>query len=203
MFGLSSYRQQSDGAVQHSWEISLSEFQEVFTAQHLTSSVGLVWSIRATAREGCRLIVLVDLLPYCNEPSRMRGRACTMACGFGLAWGTKPPCRLVARGAAVGTMAWGAGRCATGGTRRGSQGSAYGFSLGACWLAGARRRAGSRVLLGAHPSRDTDMCWRLLDKRYSGGALYGGSFKVYPPPANLTFFRLCEICLCVQRTLCT
>ena len=27
----------------------------------------------------------------------------------------KPPCRLVARGAAVCTMAWGAGRCATGG----------------------------------------------------------------------------------------
>ena len=40
---------------------------------------------------------LVDLLEeYCNEPSRMRGRACTMACGFGLAWGTKPPCARAA-----------------------------------------------------------------------------------------------------------
>ena len=93
---------------------------------------------------------LVDILEeYCNEPSRMRGRAGTMACGCGLPRGAKPP--HVARGATVCTMAWGAGRCATGGTRRGSQGSAYGFSLGACWLVGVRRRAGSRVLLGAVP----------------------------------------------------
>ena len=40
---------------------------------------------------------------YCNEPTRMRGRAGTMACGFGLLRGTKPP--YIARGAAVCSMA--------------------------------------------------------------------------------------------------
>lgn len=37
---------------------------------------------------------------YCYEPSRFRGCAVTMACGFGLRRGTKPPCaRAVPRSA--------------------------------------------------------------------------------------------------------
>ena len=58
----------------------------------------------------------------------------------------KPPCGLVARGAVVCSMAWGAGRCANWGTRKGGHAPAYGFLLSAGWLVGARRRAGSRVL---------------------------------------------------------
>jgi len=55
--------------------------------------------------------------------------------------------------------------------------SAYGSSFGAGWLAGAWRGAGSRVLLGALPSRDADLCLRLLDNRCSGGPLHGGQFQ--------------------------
>ena len=58
---------------------------------------------------------------------------------------------LRARGAVVCSMAWGAGRCANWGTRKGGHAPAYGFLLSAGWLVGARRRAGSRVCLGSPP----------------------------------------------------
>ena len=86
-----------------------------------------------------------------------------------------------ARGAAVCSMAWGAGRCATGGTRKGDQNAPpYGFSLGAGWLVGARRRAGSRAL--REPTlANTDLCLRLLDVGLPMGCCTPAGFKFLPP----------------------
>ena len=123
----------------------------------------------AAHSRGCRTsCFLVDLLEeYCYEPSRVRGCACTMACGCGLPRGAKPP--YVARGATVCSMAWGAGRSATeglGGVTRAIRPAVF----AGCMLArGAWRRAGSRVLFGGYPSRDADLCWRVLEKRHPTG----------------------------------
>ena len=48
-------------------------------------------------REAVSSCFLVDMLEEaCDEPSRFRGCAGTMACGFGLLRGTKPPCARAA-----------------------------------------------------------------------------------------------------------
>ena len=87
---------------------------------------------------------------------------------------------LRARGAAVCTMAWGAGRCATGGLGGVTRAPPYGFSLGACWLVGARRRAGSRAL--REPTlANTDLCLRLLDVGLPMGCCTPAGFKFLPP----------------------
>ena len=108
-----------------------------------------------------------------------------------------------ARGAAVCTMAWGAGRYTTPGTRRGSQ---------AVRLRSFRSvQAGSRAL-GTAPApacfwgrtlRETRTCVGDCSIKGIPAERYTAAVSNFTPPANLTFFRLCEICLCVQRTLCT
>jgi len=138
--------------MQLSWESS-SELRgrPFFTeAQPLTNSVGPVWRRGASSRAGCvGSCFLVDMFEEsCNEPSWLRGSAGTMACDFGLRRGTKPPCaRAVPRSA----MAWGAGRCATGGIGGVARRPACGVFVPCRLARRAQCRVGSRVCLGSPP----------------------------------------------------
>ena len=127
-----------------------------------------------------RSCFLVDLLEEsCNEPYRFRGCASTMACGFGLLRGTKPPCT---RAAAASARWRGAPADAPPGARRGDQSAPpCGFSLGACWLVVARRRAGSRVCLGPPFARRGSVL-ATARCRPSNGVLYAGRFQNFTPP---------------------
>ena len=89
--------------------------------------------------------VSVDMFEeYWNEPSRIRGCAGTMACGFGLLRGAKPPCARTAprsarwRGAPADQPPG-----ELGGVARAPPAV---FSLGACWLTRLGCRVGSRAL---------------------------------------------------------
>ena len=169
--------------MQLSWESS-SELRgrPFFTeAQPLTNSVGPVWRRGASSRAGCvGSCFLVDMFEEsCNEPSWLRGSAGTMACDFGLRRGTKPPCaRAVPRSAR-----WrGAPAVRDRRTRRGDQSATpYGFSLGAGWLTGARRRAGSRALRKSPPFARRGAVPVTARGRPSHGVLYALRFQTETP----------------------
>ena len=97
----------------------------------------------------------------------------------------KPPCGLVARGepARCRGLHDGVGRrpIRDRRTREGDQSAPPEvFSFGAGWLAGARRRAGSRAL--REPTlANTDLCLRLLDVGLPMGCCTPAGFKFLPP----------------------
>ena len=71
-----------------------------------------------------------------------------------------------------------------GGTKR----PACGVSFGAGWLAGARRRAGSRVVLGAPPFARRGAVPVTARGRHSDGVLYGVRFQIETPPWPASLF---------------
>ena len=76
--------------------------------------------------------------------------------------------------------------------------SAYGFSLSAGWLVGARRRAGSRLLLGTLPSRDADLCC-LCSRRVLRRRKASPLFKLWSSEPLVKISHSCQCGTLVQR----